>query len=199
MKREGENMDFVRMIIDYSTNFISSGGIPFGFFLVFIECFIPILPLSVFIALNVNAFGLFTGVFMSWIATSLGSYLCYLLFYIFEKKLSKKIISKKLIYGIKKKIDTFKNISFSNLVLLITLPFTPAFLINIVGGLAKIPKDKFLVALVIGKVFSTTFWGYIGKSFLSSLTDVKSLIFIGITLIIAFVISKTVGHKMNLE
>lgn len=192
-------MELVKEIIDYSTNFISSGGIPFGFFLVLIECFIPILPLSVFIALNVNAFGLFTGVFISWIATTIGSYLCYLLFYFFEKKIQKLVYGKRIIGDAKKKIDTFRTISFSNLVLLITLPFTPAFLINIVGGLAKIPKDKFLLALIIGKSFSTTFWGYIGKSFLSSLTDLKSLIFIGITLIIAFIISKVIGHKMNIE
>ena len=55
-------MDIVNTIIDYSTNFMSIGGVPFGFFLVFIESFIPILPLSVFVALNVNAFGFFIGI-----------------------------------------------------------------------------------------------------------------------------------------
>ena len=191
-------MDIIQSIIDYSTSFISSGGILFGFFLVFIECFIPILPLSVFIALNVNAFGLLLGVSLSWIATSLGSFTCYLLFYSFEEKITKKIANKKIINEAKKRIDFFQTISFSNLVLLITLPFTPAFLINIVGGLAKIPKEKFLISLLIGKAFSTTFWGYIGKSFLSSLTDINSLIFIGIALILAFILSKIIGHKMNI-
>jgi len=58
-------VNIINYIIDYSTNFISTGGILFGFLLVFIECFIPALPLSVFVALNVNAFGIFIGILIS--------------------------------------------------------------------------------------------------------------------------------------
>jgi uncharacterized membrane protein YdjX (TVP38/TMEM64 family) len=191
-------MDVVHYIVDYSTNFIATGGICFGFFLVFIECFIPILPLSVFIALNVNAFGLFTGILISWIATSLGSFLCYLFFSFIEKKMVTKILNKKLLMKVKRGIDTFQTISFSKLVLLITLPFTPAFLINIIGGLARIPKEKFLFALLIGKVFSTTFWGYIGKSLLASLTNIYAILFIAVTLIVAYAISWFVSRKFNI-
>ena len=73
-------MEFINLLVEWSTEFISDGGIIFGFFIVFIECFIPALPLSVFVALNVNAFGFFVGTFISWIATSLGSIICYTLF-----------------------------------------------------------------------------------------------------------------------
>ena len=88
-------MDIINTIIEYSTSFISTGGILFGFFIVFIECFIPILPLSVFVALNVNAFGFFIGILISWLATSLGSFLCYLLFTFIEEKVTEKILNKK--------------------------------------------------------------------------------------------------------
>ena len=67
-------MDFIRYIVDNSTHFVETGGILMGFLLVFIECFIPALPLSVFVALNVNAFGFFLGCFISWIATCTGSF-----------------------------------------------------------------------------------------------------------------------------
>ena len=35
----------------------------------------------------------------------------------------------------------------------ITLPFTPSFLINILGGLSGMSKEKFLIAILIGKLF----------------------------------------------
>ena len=73
-------MNIIQYIIEHSTDIIESGGLLTGFLLVFIECFIPALPLSVFVALNVNAFGFFIGCFISWIATSVGSYICYKFF-----------------------------------------------------------------------------------------------------------------------
>ncbi|MBQ9019069.1 MAG: TVP38/TMEM64 family protein [Bacilli bacterium] len=192
-------MDTINYIIDFSTNFISTGGIVFAFFLVFIECLIPILPLSVFIALNVNAFGLFVGVLISWIATCLGSYVCYSFFYAIEKRVSKRIIGKRYLEKVNDKISHFKNISFTKLVLIITLPFTPSFFINLICGYTKISKEKYIIALLIGKVFSVTFWGYIGKTLIESLTDVKALIYVFITLIVAYVISKIINKVLNVE
>lgn len=192
-------MNIINYIIENSTEFVSHGGLLVGFFLVFIECFIPALPLSVFIALNVNAFGMFLGVFISWVATCLGSFLCYLLFYYLSGKFHQKVLNKKTIIKVRNGIDKISNIRFSSLVLLITLPFTPASLINILSGIAGISKKKFLAALLIGKVFSTTFWGYIGKSLIESVTDLTTLIYIGIALLVAYVLSKVVSKRMNIE
>lgn len=192
-------MEIINYIVEYSTKFIATGGLPFGFFLVFIECFIPALPLSVFVALNVNAFGIFLGVLISWLATCTGSLLCYLLFSFLEEKIVSKLFKDKSKRVIKRSIDKFKTIGFSELVLIITLPFTPSFLINILSGVAGVSKDKFISALLIGKVFTVIFWGYIGKSFIASLTDLSSIIFIIGALIIAYILSKIVSHKMNIE
>ena len=192
-------MDVVRFVIDYSTDLLANGGIICGFLLVFIECFIPALPLSLFVALNVNAFGLFLGVLISWIATCCGSFLCYLLFSFFEEKFFRKFLNKKLIQKIRNGMDKFLNITFSQLVLIITLPFTPSFFINILCGLSGVRRDKFCLALIIGKMFTVIFWGYIGKSFIQSLTDIFSLIYIIIALGIAYVLSKIVSRRMNIE
>ena len=192
-------MDVLEYIINYSTEFISSGGIFFGFILVFLECFIPALPLSVFVTLNVKAFGLFLGTFISWIATSLGSFLCFSLFSFLGEKISEKFLNRKMIKKINKAIKKFKKITFSELVLLITLPFTPSFLVNIVSGLSGMSKEKFMLAILIGKVFMIIFWGYLGKSLLDSLTDINSLIYIVVALVIAYVISKIVSRRMNIE
>ncbi len=192
-------MEVVNYIIEYSTNLISMGGIFFGFFLVFIECFIPALPLSVFVALNVNAFGIFLGVLISWIATCTGSFLCYILFLFLEEKFIRSFFKKKTIRKIANGIDKFRTIKLSQLVLLVTLPFTPSFLINILSGLANMSKEKFITAVLIGKVFTVVFWGYIGKSFIESLTVVGSIVFIVVALLIAYVTSKIVSKKMNIE
>ena len=196
---EGEEMHVVEYLIENSTNFIESGGIIFGFFLVFLECFIPALPLSVFVTLNINAFGFFIGILISWIATCIGSIICYLIFYFIGNKLTEKFLSKRIIRKVNKAVVSFKKIKFTELVLLITLPFTPSFLINIICGLSGMNKEKFILSIIIGKVFMVTFWGYIGKSLIDSLTDIKSIIFIGIALIIAYIISKIVSRKMNIE
>ena len=192
-------VNIVQQAIEFSTNFISSGGILFGFFIVYIECLIPVLPLSVFIALNVNAFGFFIGVLISWIATCLGCVTCYYLYVFLGDKLTKKFISKKTYSKIKDKIDKFRDIKFSQLVLVITVPFTPSFLINLLAGLSKMPKEKFFLGLLVGKIFTIIFWGYIGKTLIESLTDVKALIYIGVTLIVAYIISKIVTKKFGIE
>lgn len=192
-------VEFVEKAIEFSTNFISSGGLLFGFFIVYIECLIPVLPLSVFIALNVNAFGFFIGVLISWIATCLGCVTCYYLYVFLGDKLTKKFISRKTYMKIKDKIDMFRDISFSKLVLVITVPFTPSFLINLLAGLSRMKKEKFFLGLLVGKIFTIIFWGYIGKTLIESLTDVKALIYIGVTLIVAYIISKIVTKKLGIE
>ena len=192
-------MNIINYLVDYSTEFISSGGPLFGFFIVFLECFIPALPLSVFVALNVNAFGFFIGVTLSWIATFIGSYLCYLLFYFLEEKYVRKLLRQKTIKKIQNSIDKFKKIKLFQLVFIITLPFTPSFFINILSGLSRIPKEKYFIALMIGKVFSVMFWGYVGKSIIGGYNDIRTIIYILVSLLLAYILSKTVGKKMNIE
>ena len=191
-------MDLVKLFVEYSTNFISTGGILYGFLIVLIECFIPMLPLGVFVALNVNAFGTLIGIFISWSATTLGSFLVYTIFTFLEKKFVNKFVNKKTINRIMKAIKKFQKITFPELVLLITLPFTPSCFINIISGLARVPKKKFILSIIIGKVFTVIFWGYIGKSFIESMHDIKSIIFIAVTLLISYIISKIVSIKMNI-
>ncbi len=137
-------MDILQYVIGNSTEFIAEGGMIVGFLLVFIECFVPALPLSFFVALNVNAFGFLIGVIISWIATCLGSYICYRLFYFLGNKFTQKFLNRKTIKKIKNAIDKFQKIRFTELVLILTLPFTPSFLINILAGLTKMTREKFI-------------------------------------------------------
>ena len=192
-------VEVVNSFVDFCTNFISQGGILFGFFLIFLESFLPVLPLGVFVALNVNAFGGILGLGISWVATCLGCFVSYLFFSFLSEKYLYKFLSSKMVEKVNKGIDSFRKISFSNLVLVISLPFTPAFLVNIICGIARVSKRKFLFSIFIGKVFMILFWGYVSKSLIESMTDINTIIIVSLMLIVAYVISKFVSKKVDLE
>lgn len=192
-------MDLINTIVEYSTEVISNGGILFGMLLIMVESFIPVLPLSVFIALNTHTFGLLPGILMSWVSTCIGCYISYLIFYYVSNNIIYKYLSKKTRNKIDKAVDKFQNISLANLTVIITLPFTPAFLINILAGVSGMSKKKYIVAVVIGKIFMVSFWGYIGKSFVESMTDISAIIVMSIMIIIAYALSKLIGKNANIE
>lgn len=184
---------FVNNIVVYLQQF----GIPFGCFIVILESVVPALPLGVFIAFNMMAFGILVGFTISWLSTILGCIMAYTFF--------SKVASNKLERFLKKHPqimkfkDAFKNISFSNLVLIVALPFSPAFLINAACGLSKMKFKKFISAIVIGKISIIYFWGFISKSLLESVTDLKTIISVVALLLISFIISKLVNKKLKIE
>ena len=189
-------MELVSNYIDIITNILKSSGLIAGVLLVLLESIIPALPLGVFITLNINAYGLLFGILISWLGTCLGCYLSYLLFKFLAINFFDKHIKNKRLLNM---VESIKSISFSNLVVVIALPFTPAFLINIACGLAKMTKKKFVAAIMIGKVSITIFWGCIGKSLLESITDIKTIIIVSIFILVAYIVSKIVSKKLKIE
>lgn len=172
-------------------------SLSFGFGLIVLESIIPILPLALFIALNLMLFGNVLGFILSWIATICGCILSYSIF---------KYGFIKFIYKVEENhpktkalTSSIRNISFSNLVIIMAIPFTPAFSINIGAGLSKMRFKKFFFALLISKLFIFYFWGFIGTTLLESITDITVLTKIGILLLIAFLLSKVILKKFNLE
>ena len=189
----------INIIIDIMINYVEQGGYLFGFILVLLESIFPWLPLFVFIALNIKTFGFIIGFLISWSATIIGCILSYLLFkFLFGKRID-KYISKKNLTKINKLSNSIKNISFPNLVLIIALPFSPAFLINIVCGITNVNFKKFFLALLIGKLSIIYFWGFIGTSLIDSITDPVKIIKIFLLLIIAFLLSKAINKKYNID
>ncbi len=172
-------------------------GIIIGMFVIVLESIIPILPLAVFIAINMLVFGNIIGFIISWVATILG---CILSFTLCRKGLSKIFYSKvkedSTINDYMKKIS---NIKFSNLVLITALPFTPAFAVNIASGLSTISYHKFILAIIIAKLSIVYFWGFIGTTFLESITNINVLIELCLIILGAYIISKIVMKKFNID
>ena len=187
-----ELYNYVMDVINSSVVF----GPLFACVLIFLESLLPVLPLFVFITIIFIAYGYLIGFILSYLLTCLG---CFFSFYLcrkflkgfFDKKLRKNEKFNKLM----KKID---KMSISNLVLLIAIPFTPAFLINIAAGLSKIEFKKFFVSILIGKLSMVAFWGFIGTSLVESLKNPKIIIIIVIMSLLAYIASKIVTKKLDL-
>ena len=191
--------EIIDTFVNTTTTTLSSLGPIAGVILIILESIIPPLPLSVFITLNMVAFGPVFGFLISWLSTIVGCMLSFTLFRHFFRYKLYKFIKNKDLEKVEETMKVISNISFSNLVIIIAIPFSPAFFINIAGGLSKIKVEKFFLALIIGKMIMVFFWGYIGTSLLESLTDITVLIKIGVLLMIAYIASKIVEKRLNLK
>lgn len=166
-----------------------------GMLIIISESIIPALPLSVFIAINIIAFGPIIGYIISWIGTMIG---CIISYYFFKKI---RLIAYKKLYKYNKLINFINKIDkikFSNLVLILAMPFTPAFSINIAAGLSQMEYKKYFLALLCSKIFIVYFWAFIATTFLESITNISIIIKISILILGAFILSKIVNKKFNL-
>ncbi len=191
--------EMISTFVDTAIELLTSIGPLGGIVLIIFESMIPVLPLSVFITLNMASYGMVFGFLISWLSTLLGCMLSFSFFrYFFQHKLD-SFLKKKNDPKLNKVMNSINDIDFSNLVILIATPFSPAFLINIAAGLSKIETKTFFIALVIGKAIMVYFWGYIGTSLLESLTDITVLFRIAILLVAAYAISKIVEKKLKVR
>lgn len=172
-------------------------GLLLGMIIIILESMIPILPLAVFIAVNMILFGNFFGFILSWASTIIG---CLIMFTLVRKYLSNHFRNHtKHSKQIKKIMEKFDYIKFPTLVLITALPFTPAFLINIAAGLSKMSYKKFTANILIAKLSIVYFWGYIGTSFIESITDITVLIRLAFIMLGAYVLSKIVMKKNKID
>lgn len=190
------------------TEFLNNSGIwapLFSCVLVFLEGILAFLPLFVFVTVNIlslsNTFGSFLGsifgVVLSWIFSVLG---CYTMFFgirkLFGPKFREKIKSKP-------KVTKFMNIidklTYSQIVLITSIPFSPSFFINLGAGLSTINRKKYFCALLIGKFVEMIFLGYVGVSLVECLTNPLALIKVAVIMILGYLVSTIVNRKFDLD
>ena len=140
--------NFVQIIKDIVLNNNIFLSMSVGVLIIVLESIIPILPLAVFIAVNMIAFGTIVGFLLSLFATVLG---CSLSFFIFKKLRPHLLLKLKPDSSFRKFMLLVDNVSFSKLVMIMTIPFTPAFSINIAAGLSNMSYKEYFMALLISK------------------------------------------------
>ena len=189
--------NIISILNDNVLTLIEMIGPAFGFFIIVLESIIPVLPLALFIGLNTHAFGLLGGYLISYFATCLGSLISFYFFrHFFHNFIFKKAAERPNIMKLSEKLGRIK---FSQLVILLAIPFTPAFVVNIAAGLSKIDKKKYIKAVLLGKPIMIYFWGYIGYNFVELLENPTELINISIALLAAYIVSRIVSHHYKLD
>lgn len=187
-------------ILNEIIEFIQSSGFfgaVIGSFFIVIESMLPVLPLMVFITINFLIFGNIIGFIISWFFTIIGCLISYNIFKKgFSKKYNKYIKDKETL---KKYTKKFNNITLPQLTLLIAIPFTPAFMVNIAAGLINMDFKKYFYSLLIGKIALVYFWGFVGTSFIDSIKNPIILIRICILVGVAYLISYIVDKKLKLK
>lgn len=192
-------IEFINIIITYILNQLGMFAPILACFLIVIESIIPILPLSLFITFNAYYMGNIFGFIISYIFTCIGCYISY--------KLCNNILSNhyynmldrqehKKLKLITKRV---KELKLEELTLIIAMPFTPAFMVNIASGLARINKKKYFTSILIGKISLVGFWQFIGTSLIESINNPYILIKIIIFMIAAFILSKIINKKFRME
>ena len=184
-------MNFFEKLVEFIQN-SGPAGVVFSCALMSIESIVPMIPLVALITINIMILGKVVGFFVSWFFTVIGCIMSYMIFkYGFGKKFDKLTEDKEKINKYKKVI---KNISFPTLCLIIAMPLTPAFVVNIVAGLLKIDFKKYVVALMIGKLSMVYFLGYFGTSFVESIKNpallVKAIVIMVLIYASCYIINK---------
>ncbi len=175
---------------DFIMNTINNLGIYgplLGCIFICLESIFPPLPLFVFITINFIAFGHIGGFLISWVFTCLGCLLSYFLVKRFLKNwIVPKIKNVKLLNDC---LNYVKNLSLTQITVVLSIPFTPAFMINIAAGLSDMEFKKFLISILISKIFLVYFWGVIGTGLLESFKNPTSIITVIIMTLCAYLIS----------
>lgn len=172
-------------------------GVILSCFILSIESIIPIIPLLVFISINFIILGPFLGFILSWLFTVLGSLLSY---YLFRKKLSKKFINyTKDNETVHRYIKILRNLSTGKMLLIVALPFTPAFAVNIAAGILKIDIKKYLTAILFGKISLVIYSAYIGTSFVEGLSNPIILLNLVILIFIIYILFLIVKKLLKLN
>ena len=168
-----------------------------GSLFIILESIIPPLPLFVFITINFVAFGKVLGFIISWICTCIG---CILSYYLVKKLFRNWIVNKiKDVNLLAKCMNYVENLSLTQVTMILSIPFTPAFMVNIAAGLCNMNFKKFLTAILISKIFLVYFWGVVGTGLLESFHNPTSLITVVVMIVIAYILSIVIKKVFKID
>ena len=174
-------------------------GFIVGFLLVFVEAFLPFLPLVVIVILNINSYGIVIGFLVSYIASVAGSYLVFLIVRNLFRRPAQKYIEKH--DKLNKMLEFIDKRGFTFLFILLSLPFTPSSIVNVITALSNIRRHVYLYILLASKfimILSMTLVGYDITSFFDSpLKLILSLVFLVLLYLLSKWYQKYLERKMN--
>ena len=168
-----------------------------GCIFIILESILPPLPLFVFITLNFVAYGKLVGFIISWICTCIG---CLLSYFLVKKFLRNWVLKKiKNVDLLTKWMSYIENLSLSKVTVILAIPFTPAFMVNIAAGICNMDFKKFSIAILISKIFLVYFWGVVGTGLLESLHNPRSIITVIVMMVVAYLVSLIIKKVFKID
>ena len=168
-----------------------------GFFLPFLEAFLPFLPLFVFVFANASAYGLWLGFLLSWAGTVTGSYVVFLLVRKYGRARLLRFMTRH--ERVLKLIHWVETHGFGPLFLLLCFPFTPSALVNLVAGLSDIKKKHYLWTLLSGKFVMILTISYIGYDIRALITQPIRTAIVGLVIFLLWIVGKRIEHRLNVR
>ncbi len=181
-------------IMELIEKYRSFGPIP-GILLPMIEAFLPFLPLFLFVMANANAFGLWFGFLFSWIGSTCGALLVFLLIRKFGQKKMLRMLKRHS--KVQSLMSWVEKHGFGPLFILICFPFTPSAVVNIVAGLSKISIAQYMLAVVTGKAVMIFTMSFIGYDIRSLITKPVRTAIVAVIIFILWYVGKRIEIKMN--
>ncbi|WP_099157246.1 TVP38/TMEM64 family protein [Virgibacillus ndiopensis] len=170
------------------------GPLP-GVLLPFLEAFLPFLPLVVFVFANSAAYGLLEGFLLSWLGSSFGAIIVFMIIRKLGDKRIFKIIRKNK--QVHKVTDWLERHGFGPLFLLMCFPFSPSSVINVVAGLSKISIQQFALAVILGKSVMIFTMAYVGASIASFAENPIRTIIVAVCITLFWIIGKFIEKKLQ--
>ena len=151
----------------------------------------------VFITINFVAFGDILGFIISWLCTCLG---CFISYFLVKRYLRNWVVKKiKNVNLLANCMHYIENLSLTQVMIILAIPFTPAFMMNIAAGLVNMDTKKFAIAILVGKIFLVYFWGVVGTGLLESLHNPRSIITVVIMVLIAYILSIVIKKVFKID
>ncbi|MBS4210670.1 TVP38/TMEM64 family protein [Bacillus sp. FJAT-50079] len=150
----------IENVMELIEKYRSFGPLP-SILLPMIEAFLPFLPLFLFVMASANAFGLGWGFLFSWIGSSTGALLVFLLVRKYGDMRFFRFLQRK--EKVQSLMSWVERHGFGPLFLLLCFPFTPSAIVNIVAGISRISIYQYMLAVLAGKavmIFIMSFIGY---------------------------------------
>jgi uncharacterized membrane protein YdjX (TVP38/TMEM64 family) len=166
-----------------------------GILLPMLEAFLPFLPLIVFVLANAAAYGFLLGFLLSWAGTCIGSFAVFLFVrWMANKRLKNYLQKRKKLQSMLAWIDRH---GFGPVFFVLSIPFTPSSLINVVSGLSNISPKSFFLAVILGKMVMISIVTFIGTDWQNIVADPMRIIPIVVGITLFWIVGKVIEKKIN--
>ena len=167
-----------------------------GLFTCFIESFIPALPLIGIVTGNAIILGLFKGMIISWIGSSLGTIGLFLLVKIFKNNIHiKKLKNKK----VNKIIDWINRQGFKLFFIAYCCPFIPGFLVTIASALSDRDIKSFVPAMISGKFVMFLVISYPASDIIGFIKNPIKIAFFILLVFLAWKMGNKVNNRLDIN